>query len=89
VTLKIESLGKVSACLFVFTMMSMASVYGADTARLDPVDYINPIIGTQWHQTLRQDHTRAVCAFWHGAVESGYEDRQRLHQWVQLQRKHH
>jgi putative alpha-1,2-mannosidase len=45
-TFEIKSLGKVSVCLFVIIVMSMASVYGADTAKLDPVDYIKPIIGT-------------------------------------------
>ena len=42
----IESFGKASLCLFILLATSMASVYGAGTTELDPVDYIKPIIGT-------------------------------------------
>ena len=43
---RIESLGKASVCLFILSTASMASFCRAGTARLDPVDYIKPIIGT-------------------------------------------
>ncbi len=45
-TPRIKSLDTISSCLLLLLTASMAVAYGAGTAKLDPVDYIKPIIGT-------------------------------------------
>jgi putative alpha-1,2-mannosidase len=43
---KTKSLGKIISCSLVILMLPMSIVNGNDAVKLNPVDYINPIIGT-------------------------------------------